>query len=329
MKKTAYVAMGAAAIAAIALSFSGCGKKSAAGLPGKVAKVNGTEITVDQLSNQAVQQYGQQALTTLIEQQILTDWATKEGVAATDEQVNQLAEIFKREGMYDDQVKMLGEEAVKNQLKIMQTQINLVGKLDKVSDAEAKTTFDNPQIKRQYVHGPRKRLALIVNPDKAKIDDACGKLSGGEDPDAVCTAIIGGPSSKVWVQDVEQEPLKVVAETAKSMKVGDCSKVFPVAMTGSPTQYVVFKVLAEQPKTDKTFEDVKSEIIGFLSMQKFESPTIQSKYNDQKKNADIKIDVARFAGIANTIKNPPPAMGMMPGMSTPPPPAKTPKPGKK
>lgn len=328
MKKTAYIAMGAAAVAAIAFSFAGCGNKSTAGLPHSVATVNGTTITADQLANQAAIQFGQQVLTNMIEQQILMDWAKKEGVDVTDDQISKLTEMFKREGMYDDQVKMMGEEAIKNQLKVMQAQINLVGKLDKISDAEAKTTFDTPGVKRQYVHGPRKRLALIVNMDKKKVDDAAGKLSTGEDPDSVCTAIIGGPSSKVWVQDVEQEPLKIVADTAKSIKVGECSKVFPVAMTGSPTQYVVFKVLAEQPKDDKKFEDVKSEIIGFLSMQKFQSPSMQAKFNDQKKNADIKIDVVRLAGVANTIKNPPPAMGMAPGMSTPPPSAKRVKPGK-
>lgn len=312
MRKTAYMAIGLIASAAAVLTFAGCGSKSS--VPGTVASVNGKAIKADQFVQNVSLQAGEQVLSRLIEQQIVLDWAAKEKVAPTKEQLANQVEMLKREGIYDEQVKIMGEGALMSEVEAMQARINLVKKFVKISDDEVKSIYDNDMMKSRYVHGPRKRVAVIAGSDKAQIEEAAKKLSAKEDIDKVAALHAErGKAEKGWVEDGQTGAMEVFAKAAKSVEVGGASEVFTIGETGMPTQYAVLTVLQKQPKSELKFEDVKEEIRDMLAMQKSMDPDFMTKFNEQKKAAKIDIKMANLASVAGQFRNPPdpnPFMGM-------------------
>lgn len=313
MRRTAYLAIGLLASAAVVLPFVGCGNRSA-GIPGTVASVNGKAIKADQFVQGASLQAGEQVLSRLIEQQIVLDWAEEEKLAPTKEQIAKQIDMLKREGVYDEQIKLIGEDSLNFEVKAMQARVNLVKKHVKISDEEVKSIYDNPMMKSRYVHGPRKRVAVVANSDKAQVEEAAKKLAAGEDLDKVAAQYAErGRVERGWVEDNQEGPMEVFVKAAKSVKVGSASEVFTIGEAGMPTQYAVLKVLQEQPKADLKFEDVKDEIVDMLAMQKAMDPEFMTKFNEKKKAAKIDIKMDRLASVIGQFKNPPdpnPFMGM-------------------
>ncbi len=324
MRRNAFLAISAVAVAAVTISFVGCGK-SGVKLPNPVATVNGQPISSTDFINQSTLQAGKQVLQTLIEQQILLQWAEKEKVAVTDAQVDKQIEILKRDGMYDDQFKMLGQDGLKSELKAMQAKINLIEKLEKITDAEVKTAFD--QMKVRYVHGPRKQVALILNSDKKKVEEAAAKIKEGMDFDKASALYsdsrfsMRGTAIKVWVEDTQKGIPPTISKAAKDTKTGKVSSVVTVVTPSQPTLFCILKAIQEQPKADLTFDQVKDEVKGNVAMQKAQmDPDFQKKFDEQKKKTNIEIKIDRLGDLVGVFKNPPPPNpygNMMPGPGGP------------
>ncbi len=96
---------------------------------GTVATVNGQPITANELTAQLVRDSGPKSLSSLIEQSIIMQWAKDEKVPVTDAEINAQIDTLKRDGMYEDQVKAVGEEGLKSMLQMRQAMINLQEKL--------------------------------------------------------------------------------------------------------------------------------------------------------------------------------------------------------
>ncbi|MCX6344626.1 MAG: peptidyl-prolyl cis-trans isomerase [Armatimonadetes bacterium] len=316
MRRNVLLAIGAVAVAAVTLSFVGCGK-SGVNLPDPVATVNGAPVSSTDFINQSTLQAGNQALQTLIEKQILLQWAEEEKVAVTDVQVNKQIEILKRDGMYDDQIKLLGEDGLKSELKAMQARINLFEKLEKITDPEIKTAYD--LMKPRYVHGQRKWVALILNSDKKKVEEAAAKIKGGMDFDKAALLYsdprfpMRGAAFKIWVEETQKGLPAPIAKAAKDTKMGEVSSIVTVVTPPQPNQptqptlYCILKFIQEQPKANSTLDQVKDEVKDTVAMQNAQmDPDFQKKFDEQKKKANIDIKIDRLGDLVGTFKNPPP-----------------------
>lgn len=249
-------------------------------------------------------------LTSLIEQDIVLKWAKDEGVAPKQDQINKQIEILKRDGVYDRQAKLLGEDAIKSELTAMQARINLAKKVSKVTDSELKSAYE--MMKQRYVHGPRKYVALIINPDKKMVEDAAKAIKGGKSFDEASAEYgdkrfsMGGGPIEIWIAEDQQGMPKELTDAAKNTKIGEVSKVFSFGQTGMPTNYAIMKVTQSQPKSDLKLKDVKSEVEDAAALQKSQmDPKFTQELNDKKKAAKITIDIPYLQDVAATINNPP------------------------
>lgn len=306
------------ALAGVAFWISGCGKSEVKSVPDTVATVNGEKITSAKYLDESQRRIGQDVLRNMIEQQIMVQWAKDEGVEVTSKQVDDQIKVLKREGIYKDRLKMMGEDALKSELEAMQARINVAKKLNKPSDEDAQAIYD--QMVNRYVHGPRKYVAVIISSKKDKLEKARKEAKGGKDFEQLAaiyadSAYASQGAIKIWVEDNQKNMPPVILDATKDAKVGDVSEVFNVAQQGQQSQFGILKVLDSQPKSDLAMKDVKDEVAGLAALQKTQAdPEFQNKLNEKKKAAKIEINIKDFENIALSFKNPPepnPMMGMM------------------
>ena len=194
----------------------------------------------------------------------------------------------------------------------MQARINLAKKISKVSDGELKSAYE--MMKQRYVHGPRKYVALIINPDKKMVDDAAKAIESGQSFDDAATKYsdkrysmgMGGGPIEIWIAEGQQGMPKELTDAAKNTKVGEVSKVFSFGQTGMPTNYAIMKVTQSQPKANLSLNDVKDEVEDAAALQKSQmDPKFTEALNDKKKAAKITINIPYLKDVAGTINNPP------------------------
>lgn len=306
------------AIAGVAVCLSGCGTSGVKDVPDTVATVNGEKISATQYLDETHRRIGQEVLRNMIEQSIIMSWAKDENVAPTADQVQKQIDTLKRDGIYQDRVKTMGEDALKSELEAAQARINLMEKMSKPSDEEIQAVYT--QMKSRYVHGPRKYVAVVIGPKKDKLEKARKAAKDGTDIDQVSSMYSDSPYAtqgaiKVWVEDNQQGMPPAVLDAAKNAKVGDVSKVFTLGQSGQMTQYGILKVLDTQPKANVPLKDVKDEVAGMLALQKSQTDLdFQKKLNAKKKAAKIDVNIEEYKNLVFTFKNPPepsPMMGQM------------------
>ncbi len=314
MKKPLLFLLGIALVIA-AVVVSGCGTK-VPGVPSTVATVNGQAISASEYLDQVNRRFGQDLLRNMIEQKIILQWAKEEKVEPTEEQVQKQIAILKRDGLYDDQVKILGEEGLRSEIKAMQARMNLARKYIRVTDADLKQTYDS--MKQRYVHPARKQVALIINQSKSKIEGAAKKIKAGGDFESIAAeyssqqfAAFRGPI-KIWVEENQAGMPPELAKAAKETKLGDISEPIPLAPPGSPTQYVLLKVIQDQPKANKSFKQVRDEIKDTVLFQRSQTdPEFVKKLNAKLKAAKVDVKIDQFKNLVYTFKNPPEPPPMM------------------
>lgn len=309
-----------AVVVILGIMLVGCGNKQA-GPPASVATVDGKSISGSTYYEYLNMAWGRQVLPMLVEQQVLLNWAEKEGVPVTEEQLDKQIAAMKRDGTYEDQIASVGgEQALKDRYRDIQARMNLGEKMYKFTDSELTTLYNNPSLHRRYVHGPRKRVEIIVSMDAKKIADAEKAIKGGMDFDAAAMKysdsqfVMGGPAKTPVEKGQGPEGLQNAADETK---LNEVSKPFAfVAGQQFGTLNAILKVLADEPKADLKFKDVKAEVKGIAAMQKAMSdPSFQKKLDAAKKKADIVIELPQYKYMVDSIKNPPPSAGMgMPQM---------------
>lgn len=285
--------------AALAGAFAGCGSKAGGkcgDLPEPVAVVNGKPISCTDYVRQLNIQAGGQVLMSMIQQAVLDDWAEKEGVAPTEEQIkNQIAK-HKEEGMWEDQVKMFGEAGLQYKLRGDQARVNLARKLLKIQDKEVAALYE--EMKPQFVHGPRKMVAAIVHIDKAKVDDALKALDKGKKFEDAAEEFSMQTNVKFWVpeEDTTGRLPESVVQAVKDLKVGETSKVVSFdSPMGGQTTYLILKVLKTQGPADKKLKDVKDDLIDTLALRKSMTDSeFQKKLNSRVKAAKMQVNIEQY-----------------------------------
>ncbi|MCE5314819.1 MAG: peptidyl-prolyl cis-trans isomerase [Armatimonadota bacterium] len=307
------------AAAGIALALTGCGQKcKVADVPDTVAVVDGQNIPASQYFDQTSRRAGREVLANLIEQNIIIKWAKDEGVPPTQDQINRQIKTLERDGMYDRQVKLMGKEAVTSELTAMQARINLVKKIIKIDDKELESVYN--MMKSRYVHGPRKYVALIINSDKKKVEDAAKAIEKGMSFEDAASKFsdkrfsMGGGPIEIWIAEGQEGLPQELANAAKETKVNGISKVFSFGQEGMPTNYVLMKVTKAQPKADLKLKDVKEEVEDAAAMQKSQmDPKFTEELSKRKRDSKITISIPYLKDVAETVKNPPETNPMMGG----------------
>lgn len=308
--KNAACALLAVALVVGVIALAGCGAK-VEGVPGTVATVNGTAITAEAYLSQLHRMAGRDILKNMIEQEIIVKWAEDEKVPATQEQINKAIEALKREGEYEDRVKAMGEDGLKRQLEVEQAVTNIAKKLYKIKDSDLQEMYTMRE--SAYVHGPRKRVALIIVDEKKKIEEAAKTIKEGGDFDEVGAEYVNNPFGppgpfKTWLDPDAVGLPPELGDAAKETKVGEVSKIFEIEdQNGTRNQYGILKVVAEQGDADLKLKDVKLELEKMVAMQKIqtESADFQKRLNERKKKAEIQINASDLKGVAAGFKNPP------------------------
>lgn len=305
-------------IVGLAFALAGCGGKGQP--PASVATVDGKSVSGSMYYEFLNMTGGRQVLPILIEQQVLLNWADKEGVPVTKDQIDKQIEILKRDGAYEDQVESAGgEQAFRDRYEGFQARTNLAEKLYKFTDGELMTIYNQPNMHPRYVHGARKRVVVVVSSDSKKIAEAAKAIKNGMDFDTAAVKYsdpqfaMNGPVKTFVEQGQGPEGLqKAVAAT----KQGEVSKPFTFVLGQLGTLNGLVKVIGEQPKSDLKFAAVKDEVKSMAALQKTMDPAFQKKLDAQKKKAVIVIELPQYKFLVEQIKNPPPPMGM-PGMMAP------------
>lgn len=312
LRKAAFLV---AVVAIIGVILSGCGNNQA-GLPDSVAKVDGKSIPGSMYYEYLNMAWGRQVLPMLVEQQILLNWAEKEGVPVTDDQLDKQISNMKRDGTYEDQIATVGDEqTLKDRYKEIQARMNLGKKLYKFTDSELKTLYDNPGMKRRYVHDARKRVVLVVGTDAKKIAQAAKAIKGGMDFEAAAAKysdpqfVMTGPAKTSVEQGQGPEGLQ---KAAGATKLNEVSKPFTFTAGQFGELHAILKVTGELPKADLKFSEVKNEIKDMAALQRTMSDqSFQKKLDARKKNAKIEIELPQYKYMVDSIKNPPQGGGMM------------------
>ena len=310
MKRTAALVL----IAALALALAGCGGKES-GVPKTVATVDGKPISGTVYYEYLSMGWGRQVLPMVVEQQVLLNWADKEKVPVTEEQIDKQMDVLKRDGSYNDQAQSAGgEQALRDRYREVQARTNLGEKLYKFTDDDLMKIYDDPRAKRRFVHGPRKQVVVIVSANSKKIEEAEKALKNGMDFDAAAMKYsdpmfaMGGPPKTFVEKGQGPEGLQ---QAADAIKTGEVSKPFTFTLAQFGALNGLLKVIGEQTKLDLKFADVKNEIKGLAALQKTMTDTgFQKKLEAQKKKADITIELPQYKYMVDQIKNPPPPMGM-------------------
>lgn len=300
----------------IALALAGCGSKCG-DLPGTIATVNGEAISCGDFASQMNARVGREVLQNMIEQDIILQWAEKAGVPPTDAQVDKQIQIQKDEGQYDEQVKALGEEMLKQELTKMVARVNLAKKYVKITDAEVAQGYES--MKPRFVRGPRKYVAVIINADKAKLEKADKEIKDGKDFDEVAKKysdrrVSPRPPLKIWVAEGQQGMPPALLKAAKDTAVDKTSGVVELSQPMGPSTNILIKVLDSQPAINKKLADVREEVKDTVALQKSQyDPDFSKKLNEKMKAAKVEINIPRYEDLTEQFKNPPEPTAMMPG----------------
>jgi foldase protein PrsA len=296
------------------VSLSGCSNK-VPGVPNTVVKVNDEAIPASVYLDQVSRRFGEDVLRNLIEQRIIVQWAFDEKVPPTRKQIQEQIERLKRDGNYEDQLRLMGEDNLWSEIEAVQARINLALKFTKITEDQLKEAYE--AMKQRFVHGKRKQVLIILNRDSAKLEDALKELKDGADFREIAAKygdrrFSMGEPIRIWVDVDEPGAMPpAIVSAAKETKVGQVSEVISFgAQTNSP-QYAILKVVREQPKANKSFKDAKEEIKSYVALQNSQSdPAFLRKFNKRLRDAKIEVHIEQFRNLVYTVKNPvePPPM---------------------
>lgn len=295
-----------------ALAFVGCGTSKCGDIPSTVATVNGKAIDCTDYVSMLNARAGSEVLKSMVERQVIVQWADKAGVAPTDKQIQRQIDMLKDAGQYDDQLEVLGEAGMKAELDSAQARINLARKYMKIDDKEVGQGYE--YMKQKFVHGPRKFVEAIISSDKSKIEDADKALKDGKDFADVAKKYgeTPRPPLKAWI-DLEGKMQPELTKQVKDTKEGKVSGIITLKDPSGRESFVIVKVVRTGPAENKSLKAASEEVKDAIAYQKSQmDPDFTEKLNAKLKAAKIEIKIEQFKDLAEQFKNPQPGPGMMP-----------------
>lgn len=257
-----------------------------------LAVVNGEAITKDALVHRLLDlsTSGMSQLEEMVNETLLFQAAKKQGVTATDAEVDaRLAEVKKSIGTDEAFNNYLAEQAVtregiRHKLRVKILVEKVLADKAKVSDEDVQKTYD--ENKSMFQAPETVTLRIILSATKERADEAIKRLVGGENFADVAKAISenadtakqGGLLGRV-VRAQLIDP--GVADAAFKTEVGKYSQ--PIQ---TPRGYCILKVEARSAAASKSFDDVKGLIRAQLQERKLQAAWV-SWLEQARKQASI------------------------------------------
>lgn len=269
----------------IAASFltliSGCSSKSSREV---VARVNGEEISKDELYDVMVKSIGEDALNYLISQKIIDLEAKKQNIVVTNEDINKELEkvyaYYGGEEAFKQSLQMSGysfEEYKKSLSMNIKTKKLLQPRIS-ITEDEMKAYFEENKQDFAQEKQVKARHILVENEEKAK--EIIAKLRNGDDFAELAKKYSIDPATKENGGDLgffgKGDMVKEFEDVAFSLKVGEISS--PVK---TQYGYHIIKVEEKKEAQEADYEKSKDKIKDILFNQKVQQeydPWMQELY---------------------------------------------------
>lgn len=239
-----------------------------------VARVDGKSISKDQLYDLLVQQGGEAALDSLIDQAIIEKEAEKQKVDIAGEDIENELKILEESYGGEEALKEAMETSgisladVKKDLSLNLTIEKLLKSRISVTEEEMKTYFD--ENKESFATAEQVKASHILVEDEATAKKVKDKLAGGEDFSALAKEYSTDTTTKEQGGDLgffgKGEMVAEFEEAAFSLKPNEISE--PVK---TEYGYHIIKLVEKQEAKEANYEESKSEIKEQLISEKMQT----------------------------------------------------------
>lgn len=294
----------------VAVIVAGCGKSD----NNVLAEVNGQKITSDDFAKFVGHSpMATQALAKMIDDRFMLSMAEEKGVAPTEAQVNDRYEMLRKVADIDQEMKNnnFTPEEVKDQLKVVQAQINLAEKemKGKIKDEEIKSAYE--AAKMTYDRPERVSVEAILLDSKETADKAEKDLKGGASFDKVAKDA-GVQVAKVIIPKSGPGYTKDIVDAAFNTAKGEYSE--PIKLGGpapQPTKFVIIKPGEKMKAVKISLKDATPTIRGQIALKMArEDSDYQKKIEEARKKAKITISAPAMKQAEKDFREPPQFGGM-------------------
>lgn len=222
-----------------------------------IARLDGITVTEKELQESLWQRYGSSMLRELLQQKLLEREAQKRGITVTDSEISQ---ALKRYRLTDNQ---------ENRRRVMMDLMleKLANAMAEVTEAEAKGYYEQNKSQFQQPERVRLREITLESKENAEAIWEAVKLRSGENFADLARHFSINPATRRRGGDMGIIPVSELhpklQSVVKQMKVGEFSR--PVEIDG---EWVILKLEARFPAEQKTFEQVREQVIAQLKQQK-------------------------------------------------------------
>lgn len=255
-----------------------------------VARINDETISKEDLYNLLVEQNGQTALDTLIDQSIIKQEAAKQKIVISeqtiDKEIEELEQSYGSEEEFNTALTTYGTtlEQVKEDLAVSLMVEKLLEPEISITEEEMKTYFE--EHKEEFATAEKVQASHILTASEEEAKKVKEKLDAGEDfatlakeySTDTATSEQGGDLGLFAKGDMVAE----FEEVAFSLEAGSIS-----ALVKTEYGYHIIKVVEKQAAKEANYEDSKAEIKELLFQEE-----IQAKYTtwleEKREEYDIK-----------------------------------------
>ena len=254
--------------------------------------VNGETITRDALAHRLIDlgTVGQSQLEEMVNEALLSQAAQKQGISATDAEVDaRIEDMKKRLGTPELFNRYLASQEVtaaglREKLRVKILVEKILADKAKVTDQEIKQAYE--QNKESFASPETVTLRMILTKTKARADEAIKRLDGGDDFAAVAKALsehaYTAEQGGLLPRPVARANLSTaLAEAAFATEIGKHTK--PIE---TPDGYYILKVEARSAATNRSLDEVKDTIRAQLQEMKLQNAWV-AWLQEARKQASI------------------------------------------
>jgi foldase protein PrsA len=320
MRKMRFSLVAILLTAVFMLLLAGCGRKGLVSVNGeKIAKeefyarLERVPVQTVKGGKQVTVPAGQYVIEQMITEQLLTQLAKKENVAATDAQVENKLKYLKAStgGNFLVQLRQQGisQQEWKRQMQLQQSVVNLIGKGSKVTDADVRKAYGAELAKAnsQFRKPEAVFISIIMTKGQDKIDKAYKLLQDGQDFGTVALQLSEDQASASsqgrlnWMtMNMNVVPLPI-RQAAFAIGVGKYTKPFLVK-DQKQAAWIIVRADNKRHATTDSYDQVKDLIKEQLAVKTANRKPFDKMLKDFIGESNIQVNAERYKNIPEMMK---------------------------